>query len=197
MSGTRKNSFSCFGCMQAGCFVMVMVILASCAAIVILPNYGTRDEAPVARVSKATVQPTAVVRGTPTVVLTPTVTPTAGPTPTPTKIPTATPMPTPTALVSLGVDRTSYTELQWKAFVSDLKGKLISGQGEIDQVYSSGMVMVDIHIGAISRVHLNGLAIDDAAKLSKKQVIHFTGWLVDVDDIMGYLFLDVDVTEWH
>lgn len=171
MFGKIKSSLK--GFLQAGCFVTLCVVLVSCAAIIILPNIDTPDEAPVARVSVAVQEST------------------------PTEIPTATPIPTPTALVSLGVDRTNYTELQWKPFVNGLKGKLISGQGEIDQVKSNGTVIVDIHIGAINQVYLKGLAIDDAAKLSKKQVIHFIGWLVDVDDFMGYLYLDVDATEWY
>jgi hypothetical protein len=134
----------------------------------------------------------------PTNILPPSNTPQPSNTPIPsnTAIPsstnTRTPIPSPTKDMSLHLSLEEFvnhydslTDLQKKAYITSVIGKIVRWDGQVLDVNSNGDVTINIPGTLLSVVYLQGVPLDIAQSINKDSHISFTGTIEQVIDFLG------------
>ena len=103
--------------------------------------------------------------------------------PTNTAIPTRTP-----AAITFADIQESYdtlTDMQWKSYEEGLRGTRVHWIGEVTQVRGDRTVFLDFGTGLLSTCYLEGLSEEEAASLSKGDMIEFEATIRSVDRFLG------------
>jgi hypothetical protein len=97
--------------------------------------------------------------------------------------PTNTPSPITYADIQHSYD--TLTDVQWESYEKGLRGTRIRWAAEVTEVKGDLTTYLDLGQGAFSRCYLNGLSREEAASLSKGDIIEFEATIARVDRILG------------
>ncbi len=109
--------------------------------------------------------------------------------------PTPIPIPEHITIATIENERNALTDLQKELYDQALLGKTLQFQGQVQEVYEDGEVLID-EGGFFTVVRLLGIPYDTAATLQKGRLIKGVGTVVDVNTIIG-LTVEVQVVSWE